>query len=75
MFDIMDLIDDRFRVQDELGRGGMGVVLRVLDRNSDEVVALKYCPIGDPEIKRRFAREVRVMSSIQHHNVDLLPKN
>lgn len=69
MFDFMDLIDDRFRVQEEIGRGGMGIVLRVLDRNSSETVALKYCLIADPETKRRFAREVRVMSSIQHRNV------
>lgn len=69
MFDVMDLIDDRFQVQNELGRGGMGVVLRVLDKNSGEVVALKYCLMEDGDSERRFAREVRAMGSIQHHNV------
>lgn len=69
MADAMDLVDGRFLVQDELGRGGMGVVLQVYDQSSNESVALKYCPVGNEEAQRRFAREVRVMSTIQHRNV------
>lgn len=69
MSDTTDLIDGRFHVQDELGRGGMGVVLRAYDAASDRAVALKYCPAPDEDAQRRFAREVRVMSSIEHRNV------
>lgn len=67
--DVMDLVDGRFHVQDTVGKGGMGEVVKVLDTASDEILALKYCTSEDKLDKRRFAREVRMMSDIEHTNV------
>jgi serine/threonine protein kinase len=37
----MHCVSDRFEVLAEAGRGGMGVIYRARDRETDEVVALK----------------------------------
>lgn len=54
---------------DEIGRGGMGVVLRARDQDSDDLVALKFCYETDEVALRRFAREVRCMELIKHEHV------
>ena len=69
-----DLIDSRYVVKGEIGRGGMGVVLCVEDRQANKEVALKYCQdnatlLDMDEQLRRFKREVRMMAGIQHENV------
>lgn len=69
MFEINEEIDSKYRVIEELGRGGMGSVLKVLDLSTNQEVALKYCLEADDSTKRRFAREVRIMSSIQNQHV------
>lgn len=70
MFENNDVIDNRYQVIEEIGRGGMGAVLRVVVRNTNEQVALKYCmEYGDEILRRRFSREVRFMASIDHAHV------
>jgi hypothetical protein len=64
-----DIIDGRFEVLEEIGKGGMGTVLRVCDQTSGETVALKYCHSNDVILRRRFAREIRVMEMIEHDHV------
>lgn len=67
-----DLIDDRYRVEEHLDRGGMGIVVRAIDTARDREVALKFL---SPKIARnkthraRFRREVDVMSRVQHPNL------
>lgn len=68
-FDAGDVIDKKYEVIDEIGRGGMGVVLHVRDRKTGNDAALKYCPLPDKMAKKRFAREVRIMASIDHEHV------
>jgi len=65
-------IGHRYRVVRVLGRGGMGAVYRVLDRELDREVALK---IIRPDIADnattldRFKREIMLASRITHKNV------
>jgi len=40
-FNIGDVIADRFRIVDEIGKGGMGCIFKVRDLSLDRVVALK----------------------------------
>jgi serine/threonine protein kinase len=69
MYKPSDLIDDRYKVVEAIGIGGMGVVLRVLNLRAREEVALKYCNAVDQEQVRRFAREIRFMAAIEHEHV------
>ncbi|WP_252502740.1 serine/threonine-protein kinase [Sporosarcina sp. Marseille-Q4943] len=64
-----DLIDSRYIVKDEIGGGGFGKVLSVLDQQNGDVIALKYCTSHSEEDIRRFKREVRIMENIDHENV------
>jgi len=66
------LIAARFRIVHLLGRGGMGEVYLAEDVRLDRKVALKVLApalAGDPEFLRRFHREARAASSLNHPNV------
>lgn len=63
-----EIINGKYRVIKEIGRGGFGAVLCVEDGNHDRM-ALKFCTAQDEESIKRFNREVRIMSSISHENV------
>ncbi|MGB7297527.1 MAG: protein kinase [Candidatus Aminicenantales bacterium] len=62
----------RYQVIEELGRGGMGTVYRVLDKKIDEEVALKLIKpeIGlDRKTIERFSNELKLSRKIVHKNV------
>jgi Tol biopolymer transport system component/predicted Ser/Thr protein kinase len=55
-----------------LGAGGMGEVYRAKDTRLDRVVAIKVLPsslASDAELKQRFDREARALSSLQHPHI------
>ena len=61
-----------YRIESVLGEGGMGVVYRAQDEARSRVVALKCLHpnlAGDPEVRRRFVREARVLRSWSHPGV------
>ena len=67
------LFANRYRIEQVLGRGGMGVVYKATDTQLDEMVAIKTLP-GDvmsrsPEDLERFKREIRLARKITHRNV------
>lgn len=58
-----------YRVDGELGRGGMAVVHAGWHERLDRPVALKVLAghlAGDPEFRARFLREARIASRLQH---------
>ncbi|MGL4552215.1 MAG: serine/threonine-protein kinase, partial [Gemmataceae bacterium] len=62
----------KYRVLDEIARGGMGAVLRVHDPELDRVLALKVLledHLHHPEMHRRFLDEARICSQLQHPGV------
>jgi len=62
----------RYRVDGELGRGGMAVVHAGWDEELDRPVAIKVLAehlAGDPEFRARFLREARIASRLQHPNL------
>jgi HAMP domain-containing protein/predicted Ser/Thr protein kinase len=68
-----DTFASRYKIEQVLGRGGMGVVYRACDTQLDEIVAIKTLP-GDvmqrsPEDLERFKREIRLARKITHRNV------
>ena len=61
----------RYRVIDEIGRGGMGIVYRAYDPQLHREVALKLLSPSreDPEWHERLVAEARAASALDHPNV------
>src|SRR5215813_5607900 len=61
-----------YRLVKELGRGGMGTVYLAFDTRLGRRAALKLLPshlVNNPERVRRFQREARSVSSLNHPNI------
>jgi serine/threonine protein kinase/tetratricopeptide (TPR) repeat protein len=58
-----------YRIDRELGRGGMGAVFEACHLRTGEHVALKILPVVDPASLHRFKREFRSMAEINHPNL------
>ncbi|HYS09258.1 MAG TPA: protein kinase [Myxococcales bacterium] len=65
------ILAGRYRVEVELGRGGMGRVVRGRDLKIGRAVAIKLlkCCTGDLERRRRFEREARAAGALNHPNI------
>jgi serine/threonine protein kinase len=58
----------RYRIGEQLGRGGMGVVYRAHDSELQRDVAMKVLSIGDTDAER-MRREARVLARIEHPGI------
>jgi len=61
-----------YKVDREIGRGGMGVIFLATDTRLHRTVALKALPddvAQDPDRLQRFEREARVLASLNHPNI------
>lgn len=66
------VIAGRYKLETELGKGGMGVVFRARDTQLDRPVAVKFLSTaitGDEEFLKRFLREARAAARISHANI------
>jgi serine/threonine protein kinase len=63
---------DNFRIENELGRGGMAIVFLANDVTLGRKVAIKVLPenlIDDHELCNRFEKEARLAASMTHANI------
>lgn len=63
---------ERFRIERELGRGGMGVVYQAADQVLKRRVALKVIArrfADDPQFIERFQREFTAAAQLEHENI------
>lgn len=65
-----DLIGDRFRVEEELGRGAMGIVVRAYDVTTGNMVAVKRMLVISADAPR-FVREAEVLRKLDHPGIAL----
>jgi tRNA A-37 threonylcarbamoyl transferase component Bud32 len=69
------LVAGRYRIDDLLGRGGMGTIWRATDETLDRQVAIKCVRIdGQPDVDRiltrdRVLREARIAARLHHPNI------
>jgi serine/threonine-protein kinase len=67
--DTPHVIAGRFRVEREIGRGGMGTVYRASHLGLERPVAVKILKqefAAHPEVAERFMREARTMARLKH---------
>jgi serine/threonine protein kinase len=63
---------DRYVVEEELGAGGMGVVVRAMDERLGRAVALKLLAphaVGDAVARERLLREARAAAALLHPGI------
>jgi len=66
------VIDDRYRLDQLLGRGGMGAVFRSTDLRLDRQIAVKIMMghlFGDRTAQRRFEREAQASAGLHHPRI------
>lgn len=61
-----------YRVVEQIGAGGMGIVYRARDEKLERDVALKVLPAGmlaDEDARRRFRKEALALGKLNHPNI------
>lgn len=61
-----------YEIIEKAGAGGMGEVFKAKDTRLDRTVAIKVLPemvAGNPDLKQRFEREAKTISSLNHPNI------
>jgi serine/threonine protein kinase len=60
------ILQERYEVVRQLGKGGMGAVYEATDRRLHRTVALKETLVETDELRRAFAREARLLANLSH---------
>ena len=61
-----------YEIVEQIGAGGMGEVYKAKDTRLDRTVAIKVLPshlADNPDLKQRFEREARAVSSLNHPHI------
>ncbi len=62
----------RYKILEEVGRGGMGIVYKAEDPSLERMVAIKILPpklLKNKEALRRFLREAKVAAKLEHPHI------
>ncbi len=69
---VQNQLGERYEIEKEIGRGGMGVVYLARDKQLDRKVALKFLGTlvdNNEEYRQRFVREAKTAAKINHPNI------
>ena len=73
--DVPQFIAGRFRIEGEIGTGGMGTVYRATHLGLDRPVAVKIIKsefASDKDVAERFLREARTMAKLRHPHAAMI---
>ena len=73
--DVPHIIAGRFRIECEIGTGGMGTVYRATQLGLERPVAVKIIKpelAADPDVTDRFMREARTMAKLRHPHAAMI---
>src|ERR1043165_5931291 len=73
--DVPQIIAGRFRIECEIGTGGMGTVYRAAHLGLERPVAVKIIKpeyAADPDVADRFLREARTMAKLRHQHAAMI---
>src|ERR1700686_4968202 len=60
------ILQNRYLIIRQLGKGGMGAVYEAIDQRLDAVVALKETFSVDERLRRQFEQEARLLAQLNH---------
>ena len=66
------IFSEKYEVEGEVARGGMGVIYKAVHTTLNRIVAIKVLHpqySGDPAFLKRFLREARAMARLDHENI------
>jgi tetratricopeptide (TPR) repeat protein len=65
------LVAGRYKIEEEVGRGGMGIVYRAIDLELDETVAIKLFSnrLDEEGLLHRFKQELTLCRQLAHPNI------
>lgn len=68
---IGQILMERYRIDNEIGKGGFGIVYRATDISTNTIVAVKQLipEISDTEAIQRFEREGEALRDLDHPNI------
>lgn len=66
MIEAGTLLQNRYRVEKQIGQGGMGAVFVATDERFGSVVAIKETLMLDEKFRKAFEREARLLNSLRH---------
>src|SRR3712207_2903944 len=73
--DVPHIIAGRFRIEREIGKGGMGTVYLATHLGLERPVAVKVLKAEfttDPNVAERFMREARTMAKLRHPHAAMI---
>src|SRR5215510_13827301 len=73
--DVPQFIAGRFRIEREIGTGGMGTVYLATHLGLERPVAVKIIKrefVGDADVAARFLREARTMAKLRHPHAAMI---
>jgi predicted ATPase len=68
------MIANRYRIDSEIGKGGMGTVYKGLDTQTGQVVAIKHLmpQVANRDLIERFKREGEALRELNHPNIVMM---
>ena len=66
MIEVGKVLQNRYRIEKQIGQGGMGKVYVASDERFNSTVAIKETIFEDTNLRRAFEREAKLLNSLKH---------